>query len=135
MTELTNILGVIAMTQPGGGDGGPAGLLGSPFTMLIIIGVMFYFILYMPEKKRKQERERMLNSLDRGDEVITSGGIYGKITALTDKSITVEIAPNVRIKVGRQFVSKAAKEGESDDKAKNSDKNEKKSKKDKDKDN
>jgi preprotein translocase subunit YajC len=127
MTHWLPILGLIAMA-PGGGDGGTSGL-GGMAVPLIIIAVMFYFILYMPEKKRKQQREKMLSGLDRGVEVITTGGIYGRITALTDKNVTLEIAPNVRIKVARQFISGPAKEGaDSDDKGRT----DKKGKKDKD---
>ena len=134
MTHWISILGIVAMAPQGpGGDNGPAGLLGSPIAMILIIGVMFYFILYMPEKKRKQQREKMLGGLDRGEEVITTGGIYGRITAITDKNVTLEIAPNVRIKVARQFISGTVKEGaDSDDKSKAADKPDKKGKKDRD---
>jgi len=108
MLEFIMIQSVIAMA-PAEGEG-PGGPLGNPLFLIIMIFVLFYFILYRPEKKRKQEREAMLKNLNRGDEVITAGGVYGKITALTDKTVTVEVAPNTRLKVSRQHVSKAATE-------------------------
>ncbi|MFO8058493.1 MAG: preprotein translocase subunit YajC [bacterium] len=110
MTHLYPYLAQLsAAGGPGGGGGGGEGaapsLFGSPIFLIILIVVMFYFVLYRPEKRRKQERENMLKNLQRGDEVVTAGGIYGKITALTDTTVTVEVANNTRLKVGRQFIS------------------------------
>ena len=65
---------------------------------------IFYFLLIRPQQKRTKDHQRMLNELKRDDEVVTSGGIYGKITGLTDQVVTLEIAPNVRIKVQRAQV-------------------------------
>ena len=111
MIELIEIMSAMGMVpQQGQGAEGGGGLLGSPIFLIIMIFVLFYFILYRPEKRRKQQREEMLKSLERGDEVITGGGIYGKITAITDKAATVEVAPNVRIKVSRQQLTKAGVE-------------------------
>jgi len=105
MIELYYLMGTVSMAQPQGE--GPGGFMGSPFFLIILIVVMFYFILYRPEKKRREERERMLKSLDRGDEVMTAGGILGRITNLTENTVTVEVAPNTKIRVSRQHVSKA----------------------------
>ena len=129
MTELINLLGLVAMAPPGEGE--PTSLFGSPIFLFVINLVMFYFILYMPEKKRKQQREQMLKSLERGDEVLTSGGIYGRITALTDKIATVEVAPNTRIRVARPQVTKVAADESGDSGSKGAGKGERKDKKDK----
>jgi len=88
----------------------------------------------MPEQKRKKQREAMLANMERGDEIITAGGVYGKITALTDTVATVEIAPNTRIRVSRQHVSPAGTPdngagSKEPDKDKNKDKNKGKGKK------
>ncbi len=109
MIELLEVMSMVAMAPPQGEEG-PGGLFGSPIFLIVMIFVLFYFILYRPEKRRKQQREEMLKSLDRGHEVTTAGGIYGRITAITDKTATVEIAPNVRIKVSRQQLSKVTPE-------------------------
>lgn len=106
MNHLLPLVGILAMAPPQGGDQtGGGGLLGSPLILIVAIALMFYFILYLPEKRRKQEREKMLKSLERGDEVITTGGIFGKVVALADNVVTLEIAPNVKIKIGLQYVA------------------------------
>jgi len=115
-------LSLVSMSPTG--DSGPGGALGSPLFLVGMIAIMFYFLLYKPEQRKKNEREKLLKSLARGDEVMTAGGIYGKITALTDNSITIEIAPNVRVKVGRQFVSNVSGKDGAEDKDKEKDKSE-----------
>ncbi len=127
MGDLMGVMGIVAMAPPQGGEGGPGGLFGSPFFLIILIAVMFYFLLWRPEKKRRQERDDLLKNLSRGDEVVTSGGIHGRITNLTDKMVTLEVAPNTKIRVGRPFISSVvAKETEG---GKDNDKSDKKSKK------
>lgn len=86
---------------------------GFDFSFLLMMGmifVIFYLFLIRPQAKRQKQHQAMIEALKRGDEVVTSGGIYGKITGLTDAIITVEVAPNVRIKVSRGSVSGLAKE-------------------------
>ncbi len=75
---------------------------------LILIFVVFYFLLIRPQQKRAKEHRKMLQELKKGDEVITSGGIYGKIVGITDDVLTLEVADNVKIKVARTFVSAKA---------------------------
>lgn len=122
MLDSLLMLSAVAMAAPGGGgggaDGGPAGILGSPFVLVILIAFMFYFLLYKPEKKKREEREKLLKSLEKGDEVMTAGGIYGKVTALTDQSVTIEIAAGVRVKINRQYVTSVGGIDESKDKDK-----------------
>jgi len=72
---------------------------------LILIFVVFYFLLIRPQQKRAKEHKKLLSELKKGDEVITSGGIYGKIVGITDEVLTLEIADNVKIKIARTFVS------------------------------
>lgn len=124
-------LSLVAMAGPAGGGGaeGPGGLLGSPLFLVGMIAIMFYFLLYKPEQKKKQDRERLLKNLQKGDEIMTAGGIYGKITAVTDQSVTIEIAPGVKVKVNKNYVSNtaaavAAAEEKPKDKDKDKDKSE-----------
>ncbi|RJO68698.1 MAG: preprotein translocase subunit YajC [Myxococcales bacterium] len=70
-----------------------------------LILLIFYFLLIRPQQKRSREHQQMLNQLKHDDEVVTSGGVYGKITNITDQIVTLEIAPNVRIKVQRAHVA------------------------------
>lgn len=126
MFHLQELIALAALAQ---GQPGPGGsLLGSPIFLIVIIVLMFYLILYKPEKKRRVERENMLKSLERGSEVMTAGGIMGKITALTDQIVTLEIAPNTRIRVGRQFINSvvAADKSGGEDKEPEQDKKKKK---------
>ena len=72
---------------------------------IVFMLVIFYFLLYRPQKQARQEREKMLAALQVGVEVVTIGGIYGKITALDDESLQLKIAEGVEIKISRQAVN------------------------------
>jgi preprotein translocase subunit YajC len=106
----------IAYAQTAPGIGGSGQLLS--FLPLILIFVVFYFLLIRPQQKKAKQHQEMLGKLKKNDEVMTSGGIYGKVVALTDNVVTLEVAPNVRIRVNRPQIStvvtnekSAAKEG------------------------
>jgi preprotein translocase subunit YajC len=78
---------------------------------LILIFVVFYFLLIRPQAKRAKEHKAMVAALAVGDEVVTSGGILGKVTEVTDQFLTVEIADGVRIKLQRATVSSVLPKG------------------------
>lgn len=80
------------------------GLFLRQFGPLIIIFVIFYFLLIRPQQKQQKERKQMLASLKKGDEIITIGGIYGKILNIKDDVLTLEIADKVRINVTRSAI-------------------------------
>ena len=65
----------------------------------VLMGGIFYFMLWKPQKKEQQKRQDLLNSLKEGDEIITIGGIYGKITAISEKRVKVEVAEGVVIEI------------------------------------
>ena len=84
----------------GGGDGGLMGLL--PF---VLIFVVFYFLLIRPQQKRAKEHKSMVEALKRGDKVVTSGGIVGKVSKVVDDQyVDVEIASDVKVKVVRSTI-------------------------------
>jgi preprotein translocase subunit YajC len=87
--------------------GGNFGNLGS-FVPMILIFVVFYFLLIRPQQKKARQLQDFLGNLKKGDEVVTTGGIYGKITGLTDTVVTLEIAEGMRIKVSRSAISMSA---------------------------
>ncbi len=88
----------------GGGTGAGAGGF-STFIPLILMFVIFYFLLIRPQQKKQKEHRIMIENLKVGDQVITGGSIHGRITALTDDTLTVEIADKVRVKVTRGSVA------------------------------
>jgi preprotein translocase subunit YajC len=92
-----------AFAQAAPGVGGPGPLMTVlPF---ILIFVIMYFMVIRPQQKKAKEHQEMLNKLKRNDEVMTSGGIYGKVIDLKETVVTLEVAPNVRIRVHRPQIS------------------------------
>lgn len=81
------------------------------FLPLIIIFVLFYFMIIRPQMKAAKEQRAMITALQKGDEIITSGGIVGKVTKVTDDFVTVEIAANTEITVQKQAVQSALPKG------------------------
>jgi preprotein translocase subunit YajC len=89
-----------AQAAPAGSDAG--GLMS--FLPIILMFVLLYFLMIRPQMKRAKEQKAMIEALQKGDEVITAGGIVGRITKLTDQYVTVEIAPNTEVVVQRSAV-------------------------------
>jgi len=91
----------IAFAAGGGAPAASPAAGMASFIPLILIFVVFYFLLIRPQQKKAKEHQNFLNSLKKGARVVTSGGIHGRITGLTDSVVTLEIADGVRIKVNR----------------------------------
>jgi preprotein translocase subunit YajC len=72
---------------------------------LALLFAVFYFLIIRPQTKKAAEHTKMLGALKRNDEVVTSGGLVGRITDLGDKVVTLEIAPNVRVRVERPQIA------------------------------
>ena len=97
--------GVTQAQPPAGplGCGGQGGLMGMfPF---VLIFVVFYFMLIRPQQKKQREQGDWLKSLKKGDEVVTSGGLIGKISGLTDAIVTLEVQEKVRLRVVRSSIT------------------------------
>lgn len=93
---------IFAMT-PGNTEGG-----GSPFSMFIpIIGmlVIFYFLLIRPQQKRQKETQRMIESLRKGDRVVTTSGLYGNIIGIKENMVVLKIAENVKVEMLKSAVT------------------------------
>lgn len=101
---------LFAMQPPQqGGDGG------SIWSMLLMFGsiiAIFYFMIIRPQQKRTKERNALLEAMKKGDKIITAGGIHGTIIGIEDKTVLVQIADNVKIKLERNSVSVVNKVGE-----------------------
>jgi preprotein translocase subunit YajC len=75
------------------------------FLPMIMIFVVFYFMLIRPQQKKQRETQDWLKSLKKGDEVVTSGGVIGRISGLTDSTVTLEVQEKVRLKVLRSHIA------------------------------
>lgn len=91
----------LVLAQAGGG-----GQYG--FVMIIAMFAIFYFILIRPQQKQLKEHRALLGSLKKGDEIVTQGGMFGRIHALTEKVVTLEIANGVRVQVLKSSVQSRA---------------------------
>ena len=88
-----------ATAPASGGDPGFMGLL-----PIILMFVLLYFLMIRPQMKRAKEARAMVDALQKGDEVITAGGMLGRISKITDAYITLEIAPNTEISIQKAAV-------------------------------
>jgi preprotein translocase subunit YajC len=93
----------IAFAQTAPGMTGPSPLV--TILPFILIFIIMYFLVIRPQQKKARAHQEMLNKLKKNDEVMTSGGIYGKVISLADNVVTLEVAPNVRIRVHRPQIS------------------------------
>jgi len=95
----------------GGSGGGQSGGLGA-FVPLIIIFAIFYFLLIRPQQKKAKQHKQILAGLKKGDRVVSSGGLHGVITGLSDELVTLEISPKVRVKVSRGSIAGVLRKAE-----------------------
>lgn len=98
MTDIVYAMGT------GAGQGGQGGGFSAIIPLLLMFAI-FYFLLIRPQQKKAKEHRELVNNLKKGDRVITSGGIHGRITSLDDTTVTVEIADKVKVKVLRGNIS------------------------------
>jgi len=103
MSLMTDATAILAQTAAPAASGGPGGS-----TMIIFYALLFaamYFFMIAPQRKKQKETEKMLAALGTGDEIVTTGGIYGTITNVKDDRFVVRIAENTKIEVGKSFVT------------------------------
>jgi preprotein translocase subunit YajC len=94
------MMNIILMMQPEGQDANPL----MSFLPLLLIVVVFYFFMIRPQMKRQKETRKFRESLSKGDKVVTTGGIYGKIVEVKETTIVLEIAKEVHIKVDKNGI-------------------------------
>ncbi|PWV59041.1 preprotein translocase subunit YajC [Plasticicumulans acidivorans] len=99
-----------AMAQTAAAAEGPMGAVGQ-FLPLIVIMVAFYFILLRPQQKRAKEHKTMLEALKKGDEVVTGGGVIGRVIEVGENFVAVEVADGVQVKVQRGAISSLLPKG------------------------
>ncbi len=105
MTDIAYAMGTTGGGTAGGGD------ISFIIMMAVLFGI-FYFLIIRPQQKKQKELKDMLANLKHGDMVVTTGGIHGRITALTDAIVTLEVADKVKIKVSRSFIGAVLPKGD-----------------------
>jgi preprotein translocase subunit YajC len=106
---MANFLIADAQAQAAGGAASGGGI--GQIAILVVFVVVFYFLLIRPQQKRAKEHQALLSKLAAGDEVVTAGGIVGRIQEINDSFVSLEIADNVRIKVQRSQVTSLVPKG------------------------
>lgn len=91
------------------GAGAPPALV--QFLPLILVFAVFYFLLIRPQQQKARQHQQMLDALKKNDEVVTGGGLYGKVVAIADDVVTVEVAPKVQVRVSRPTISQVVSGG------------------------
>lgn len=100
-------IGLMAQAQgQGGGSSVPGGCGGGMVQLapIVLMFLVFYVLLIRPQQKKAKEHRQMLDNLQRGDDVITNGGLAGRITGLTDRFVTLEVAEKIRLRVLRSHI-------------------------------
>lgn len=98
-----------ALAENGAAASQDPGLMG--FLPLVILVVIFYFLLIRPQSKRAKEHRNMVSSLSKGDEVVTNGGLLGRIADLDENFVTLEVADNVQVRVQRNAIGSLMPKG------------------------
>ena len=97
-----------AYAQAAGGGSDP-GFMG--FLPIILMFVLLYFLMIRPQMKRAKEQKQMIEALQKGDEVITAGGVLGRVTRIADAYVSLEIAPNTEVSVQKAAVQTVLPKG------------------------
>ena len=101
--------------QAGPADASPFGML----VPMLLIFVIFYFLLIRPQQKRQREQETLIKGIEKGDDVVTAGGLHGKVIGVTDDVLTLDVSAfpgeRVRIKVSRSKIESGGKTKTKDD--------------------
>lgn len=98
---------------PGGAAGGAAGGGMAAFQQvipLVFMFAIFYFLLIRPQQKKAKEHKALLEAMKKGDNVITAGGVHGKVTSVENDLVTLEIANNVNIKITKSYIAAIKKD-------------------------
>lgn len=99
---------ILLAMAPQGGEGGGGSLI-STLIMFGAIFAIFYFMIIRPQQKRAKEREKLLSNVEKGDKIITSGGVHATIVGIEEKTVLIEIAPNVKVKIERSAIGSVVK--------------------------
>ena len=101
----------IFLMTPQGGNGG--GGMFSTVIMFSLIILIFYFLILRPQQKRQKERTKLLEGVQKGDKIVTVGGMHGTVVGLEEKTVLVQVAENVKLKFERTAVSSVTRGSDS----------------------
>lgn len=96
---------IMSSCAPPGSGGESSGSAIASFIPFILIFVLFYFLILRPQQKQNRQRQEMLKNVKRGDRVLSSGGIYGKVVNVNENDLTVEIAKGINVQMTRSGIS------------------------------
>ena len=99
-----NALGLILQCAGQQGEGGGMDILGSMLPFLLII-LVFYFLILRPQQKRQKDKRKLLESVKKGDKVITAGGVHGTVEGVEDNTVLVKIAEGVKVKLEKSSIT------------------------------
>ncbi len=111
LSILMTLLLVSACVPPndGSGGGGEASFL--PFLMLLTFFIFIYFVTIRPQQKRQKEHQTLVESLEKGDEVMTSSGLVGRVESVKDRYVSIKLNENVSINMQKEFISSKLPKG------------------------
>ena len=98
-----------------GSGSGTAGGAAFSWIFILLIGAVFYFLLIRPQQRQRRAQQELVRSIEVGDEVITSSGLFGRVVELDDTDVVLEVAPNTRLRFIRGAISRRLTEDEEEE--------------------
>jgi preprotein translocase subunit YajC len=114
--SISSLFIATAQAQEGGAADGPGGL--GMFMPMILVFLIFYFLLIRPQQKQQKKQRALIAAIQKGDEVVTASGIYGKVISVAEKTFVLEIGENTRIKIDRPQIARLQSEASVEQKKK-----------------
>lgn len=109
---MANIFYLLSTAGAASGQASGSSSFMTMFLPLIIIFVLFYFLLIIPQKRQQKKHQQMLNSIEKGDEIVTTGGIHGKVVSTKETTIVVKVDDNASIEFSKGAIAKVIKKNE-----------------------
>ena len=102
------LVNLLAMASPGGGEGGASSMLS--FLPLVLIFIVFWFMIIRPQKKQQDQRKAMISAIKRGDQIVTSGGLFASVKDVKGDRVTATIAEGVKVEISMSAIRAVVEE-------------------------